>query len=188
MTGFIDTLYTPIWTTGNYSAIATSIFYSSLLYPPVCASLLHSPLVVSWQRIHKSHCHFKSHIKSHLHSLIPFLQLFCQLPIPELNSILILTAWDPCYIASVRPHRKHRFFYYYVPLHCCRDVFTAPLRSNEYGTDHRKHRSSTVARVRFHGNVFTEPLPSNELFLLSGVMSQYCEEFYGQRVSGQQER
>jgi hypothetical protein len=38
---------------------------------------------------------------------------------------------------------------------------------------HTKHRSSIVARARFRGNVFTELLPSNELFLLSGVMSQY---------------
>jgi hypothetical protein len=39
-------------------------------------SLLHSPLVVSWQRIHKSHCNVKSHMKSSLHSLISFLPLF----------------------------------------------------------------------------------------------------------------
>jgi hypothetical protein len=28
-------------------------------------------------------------------------------------------------------------------------------------------------RVHFRGNLFTEPLPSNKLFRLSGVMSQY---------------
>jgi hypothetical protein len=54
-------------------------------------------------------------------------------------------------------------------------VFTAPLRTNAHGADHRKHSSSIGERVRFCGNVFTEPLPSNELFRLSGVMSQYCE-------------
>jgi hypothetical protein len=37
-------------------------------------SLLHSPLVFSWQRIYKSHC--SSHIKSSLQSLIPLLPLF----------------------------------------------------------------------------------------------------------------
>jgi hypothetical protein len=52
-------------------------------------------------------------------------------------------------------------------------MFTAPLRSNERGADHRKHCSSIVASVRFREYVFTEPLPSNELFPLSGVMSQY---------------
>jgi hypothetical protein len=48
-------------------------------------------------------------------------------------------------------------------------VFAAPLHSNERGADHRKHHSSIVAR----GNVFTEPLPINEIFRLSGIMSQY---------------
>jgi hypothetical protein len=37
----------------------------------------------------------------------------------------------------------------------------------------RKHRSSIVTRVHFRGNVFTEPLPSSELFWLSDVISQY---------------
>jgi hypothetical protein len=52
-------------------------------------------------------------------------------------------------------------------------VIITPLRSNEHGADLRKHGSSIVARVRFRLYVFTEPLPSNELFKLSGVMSQY---------------
>jgi hypothetical protein len=51
-------------------------------------------------------------------------------------------------------------------------VFTAPLDRNRLGTDHRKHCSSVVC-VRFCGNVFTEPLPSIEVFRLSGIMSQY---------------
>jgi hypothetical protein len=58
-------------------------------------------------------------------------------------------------------------------IHCCRAVFTAPLRSNVRGADHRKHHSSTVAHVHFHGNVFIELLPSKELFWVSGVMSKY---------------
>jgi hypothetical protein len=52
-------------------------------------------------------------------------------------------------------------------------MFTAPLRSNKRGTGDRKHRSPIVAHVRFRGNMFTEPLPSNVIFRLSGVMSQY---------------
>jgi hypothetical protein len=52
-------------------------------------------------------------------------------------------------------------------------MFTAPLRSNDRGADHRKYRSSIASRVRFRENVFTEPLASNDLFRLSGVMSQY---------------
>jgi hypothetical protein len=56
-------------------------------------------------------------------------------------------------------------------IHCCRDVFAVALRNNESGADHREHCSSIVARVRFRGNVFTESLPSNELFQLLGVIS-----------------
>jgi hypothetical protein len=55
-------------------------------------------------------------------------------------------------------------------------MFTAPLRSNERGADHRKHRSSIVEGVHFRGNVFTEPFPSNELFRLGDVMSQDVKE------------
>jgi hypothetical protein len=51
-------------------------------------------------------------------------------------------------------------------------MFTATLRSNENGADHRKHRSSIV-RFRSSGKMFTEPLLSNELFRLSVIMSQY---------------
>jgi hypothetical protein len=58
-------------------------------------------------------------------------------------------------------------------IHYYKDVFTAPLHSNPRGADHRKYLSSIVARVRFRGNILTEPLPSNELFVLSGVMSQH---------------
>jgi hypothetical protein len=52
-------------------------------------------------------------------------------------------------------------------------VLNAPFRSNKRGHDHRKHCFSIFARVSFRGNVFTEPLLSNGLFRLSGVMSQY---------------
>jgi hypothetical protein len=48
--GFIDTLYTPLGTTSNYSAIAdlhTSQFTSA---NNSVLSLLQSPLSVSWQR------------------------------------------------------------------------------------------------------------------------------------------
>jgi hypothetical protein len=60
-------------------------------------------------------------------------------------------------------------------IHCCRDVFAAPLHSNERDADHKK-RSSIVAPVCFLGNVFTEPLPSYELFRLSGVVLHYHTE------------
>jgi hypothetical protein len=77
-------------------------------------SLLHSPLVVSWQRIHNSlslqitHEIFFSQSKSFLAissqsaSTADSLNSLLQLPTPELDSILILSAWDPRYIASGR--------------------------------------------------------------------------------------
>jgi hypothetical protein len=58
-------------------------------------------------------------------------------------------------------------------IHLCRDVFTALLHNNEGGADQRMLRPSIVASVHFRRNVFAEPLPNNELFLLSGVMSHY---------------
>jgi hypothetical protein len=39
--------------------------------------------------------------------------------------------------------------------------------------DHSKYHSSIVAHILLHRNVFVESLPSNELFWLSGIMSQY---------------
>jgi hypothetical protein len=58
---------------------------------------LHSPLVISWQRIHKSHYHFKSRMKSFLHRVILFFpssQLFSKMPLPEtrLISSLLLSS------------------------------------------------------------------------------------------------
>jgi hypothetical protein len=164
------------------------IFYSSLLHTSVL-SLLHSPLVVSWQRIHNNLTVTVANYEVFFAQPNFFLAIssiilptansgdpvnyVLPLPTPELNSILILAAWDPRYIASGRTHRKHRFLYYCALIHCCRDVFTAPLLSNTRGANHRKHRSSVVARFRFSGNVFTEPLLSNKLFRLSGVMPLY---------------
>jgi hypothetical protein len=55
-----------------------------------------------------------------------------QLPDPELDSILIVAAWDSRYITSERTNRKHRFLYYCVLILCCRNVFTAHLCSNEH--------------------------------------------------------
>jgi hypothetical protein len=66
--GFIDTLYIPLGTTVNYSAITISTSYRSHRQCP------QSSLVGSWQQIHNGPTvNFKSHVKSSLHSLIPFL-------------------------------------------------------------------------------------------------------------------
>jgi hypothetical protein len=89
---------------------------------------------------------------SSLHSLSPILKLFYQLPVLETllilccncqlrNSILILATWDPRYVASGGPHRKHRFLSCCMLIHCCRDVFNAPLLSNVRGADHKKNNA-----------------------------------------------
>jgi hypothetical protein len=61
-----------------------------------------------------------------------------------------------------RPNGKHRFQQYH---YCC--VFTDPLLGNGF--------FCCCVRVHFRGNLITEPLPSNELFRLTGVMSQYSK-------------
>jgi hypothetical protein len=73
MTGFIDTLYTPLRTTINYSSIADLHTYISPLNTLSCSQ---SSLVVSGQRIHNSLIVTAAHMKSSFHSLIlllPFL-------------------------------------------------------------------------------------------------------------------
>jgi hypothetical protein len=87
MIGFIDTLYIQLGTTGNSSATAISALYSSPLHMHYNSQ---SSPVVSWQRIYKSHCHFKSHTKSSLHLLIPFLPLICNYQFRRLDSIQFL--------------------------------------------------------------------------------------------------
>jgi hypothetical protein len=87
MIRFIDTLYTQLVTTINYTAIAISILYRSLLQQ--CPQ---SSLVVSWQRIHNSLTVTVAHYEVFSAQPNSFLaissHLFCQLPIPETLSIL----------------------------------------------------------------------------------------------------
>jgi hypothetical protein len=62
---------------------------------------------------------------------------------------------DPSYIASGRPPQKTQHPLFLLLIHCCTDVLSAPMHSNARGADHRKHRSSIVAHIRFRGNMFT---------------------------------
>jgi hypothetical protein len=108
-------------------------------------------------------------MKSSLQSLIPCCHFILQTAKSGTqHNSEILVIWT-----RGEPHRKYRFTYCCVLIHCCRGVFTAPFCSNTRGTDYRKHCFSIVGCFRFGGNVFTGPLPSNELFRLSGIMSQY---------------
>jgi hypothetical protein len=92
MIGFIDTLYTPLGTTGNYSAIADlhalqfTVTYA--LGFSLGLSVFTSCIPVT--DLQQSHCHFKSHMKSSFHSLLPFLPLFCNCQFWRLDSIQFL--------------------------------------------------------------------------------------------------
>jgi hypothetical protein len=67
MIGFIDTLYIPLVTASNYSAIAD---LHTLQFTVTHALGSQSSLVVSWQRIYNSLTATAAHMKSSLHSLI----------------------------------------------------------------------------------------------------------------------
>jgi hypothetical protein len=145
MIGFIDTLYTPLGTTGNYSALAIPHTLQFTVTHTLGFSVFTSRILATDFNIVVIPA---SHKKSSMQSQIPFLPFLLkhlllqtqsysllQLPTPELDSELILAAWDPRYIASGRTHRKYHFLYCCVLIHCCRDVFTAQLRSSERGAD-----------------------------------------------------
>jgi hypothetical protein len=87
--GFIDTLYTQIGTTGNYSAIADLHTLQFTVTHALGFSIFISRILAT--DLQPSHCKFKSHMKSSLHSLIHFLPLLLnhrRLPSSELDPIL----------------------------------------------------------------------------------------------------
>jgi hypothetical protein len=125
-------------------------------------SLLHSSVVVSWQRIHNSltvttayYEAFSTQPNSFLAIILATansgdsLNFLLQLPTPELDWILILTCRSQVFFFQSQshcvrfslyslwaaPHREHCFLYCCVLINCCRDVFTAQLHSNERGAD-----------------------------------------------------
>jgi hypothetical protein len=90
----------------NYSAVAVSTLYSSLLYT-LMFSVITSRILAT--DLYQSQCNFKLHMKSSLDILITFLPLLlnyfakCQL---RRLSLLILAARIPHYIVSGRPPQK----------------------------------------------------------------------------------
>jgi hypothetical protein len=88
MIGFIDTLYPPLRTISDYSAIAISTLYS-YCYTHQCPQ----SSLVSWQRIHNSLTVTAADYEVFFAQANSFLaissQLFSQLPIPETLSTLI---------------------------------------------------------------------------------------------------
>jgi hypothetical protein len=74
MIGFIDTLYTVLGTTGNYSAIADlNTHFTVHLYTRIEFSVFTSRILAT---DFVTLCLFKSPMKSSFHSLIPFLSSF----------------------------------------------------------------------------------------------------------------
>jgi hypothetical protein len=148
MIGFIDTLSTQLGTTGNYSAIAILRTFSSPLHTHLGSK---SSLGVSCQRIYNS-----------LSRQITYEVFFAQS-----NTFLAISSRSPSTANSrTRPNSrqllKRPSFSLYnpsarttqktQPLYCWEGLFPDPLPSNG---------RTTVARVCFRGNVFTESLPSN---------------------------
>jgi hypothetical protein len=79
-------------------------------------------------------------MKPSLCNLIPSLPLFCQLPTPGFDSILILAAWDPRCIASGRTHRKHCCLYCCMLIHCCRVCLPHRCIATSAAQPHRECR------------------------------------------------
>jgi hypothetical protein len=88
MISFFDNLYFQLVTTINYRAIAISTIYRSPLHTQTLRSSVFTSrnLATDFNTVVIP----ISHMKSFLHSLIPFLPLFCQLSTLEVTSILIL--------------------------------------------------------------------------------------------------
>jgi hypothetical protein len=137
MNEFIDTLYPPLGTTSNYSAIADLHTSEFTVTHALGLSVFTSRILAT--DLEQSHCHFKSHMQSSFHSLLPFLLLFCSC---RLNSISLLPSsysgrlasrnltrlrhinWTPIYNHFALTTQKTQPFY------CWEVVFTAPLHRN----------------------------------------------------------
>jgi hypothetical protein len=152
MIGFIDTFYTQLGTTGNYSSIADLHTLQFTVTHALGFSVFTSRILAT--DLSQYHYRFKSHMKSSFHSLIPSLLCLLNhlgLSSPELDPVLdnnsFKRACSSLYNHSERIMQKTQ------PLYCWEGLFTDPLPNNG------RH---IIARVRFLGNMFTESLSSNE--------------------------
>jgi hypothetical protein len=86
--GFIDTLYTQLGITGNYSAIADLHTLQFTVTDKLGFSVFTSRILTTDSS--QSQCHFKSHMKSSLHRIIPFIALILTIPKIRFHSIPLL--------------------------------------------------------------------------------------------------
>jgi hypothetical protein len=113
MIGFIDTLYTVLGTTGNYSAIADIHILQFTVTHALGFSVFTSRIMAT--DLSQYHCNFKSHMKSSCHRQIPFLPFILnhhRLQSPELDPILDKNSNDllsPFITLRHGPRRKHSF-------------------------------------------------------------------------------
>jgi hypothetical protein len=162
MIGFISTLYTPLGTTRNYSTTADLHTLQFTAANTNVLSLLFTSRFLTTNLTHWRFFSIRGHavgrwltLHTWTHSAIfsaspcrAQLSTNCSLGTPELDSILILAAWDPRYISSWRTQRKPRCLYCCVLIHCCRDMFSAQLRSNEWVTDPQRTPLGTLLQLR----------------------------------------
>jgi hypothetical protein len=100
MIGFVDTLYTPLGTTGNYSTITISTLFSSLLYPLV--SLVFTSRIQATDSLTVSlslqitHEVFFAQSNSYLAIILIYLRLLTQFPATAASSGTWLNSNSSC--------------------------------------------------------------------------------------------
>jgi hypothetical protein len=137
MIGFIDTLYTVLGNTGNYSAIADLHTLQFTVAHALGFSVVTSRILTT--DLQQCHHNFKWHMKASFHGLITFLSLFCNCQFRRLGSIQFLCPeadilagwrletrfdWTLLYNHFARTTQKTQ------PLYCWEGVLTASLHSN----------------------------------------------------------
>jgi hypothetical protein len=165
MIGFIDTLFTQLGTTGNYTAIANLHTLQFTVTYALGSSVFTSRILVT--DLSQSHCHFKSHMKSSFHRLIPFLPLFCNCQFRRLDLIQLLCS-QAHVLADWRLETRLAYdfwneLFFITTLHGPRGKHSLSIVGN--ACLQRRCITTEVnccLRIRCRGFVFTESFPSNE--------------------------
>jgi hypothetical protein len=156
MIGFIDTLYTPLGTIGNYSAIADLHTSQFTVTHTLVFSVFTSHILVT------SHCHCSTH------------KVFCSQP----NSFLVISsesssAVDSLYISAGLASSLYLYSVGDGPteiiVHSCVLTVSTGMCLRRPGTGYLPRiccpSNGVVTVVCLCGGVFTKPLPSSERLL-----------------------